>query len=98
MKGIDISNHQNGLDISRLAEGDYGFVILKATEGTHFVDAHAADWYCKAALLCDYPVGCYCYSHATTPEQSREEALFLIKTIRGVRMPLGLYMDVEAPE
>lgn len=98
MRGIDISNHQNGLDISRLADGDYNFVILKATEGSHFVDAHADDFYCKAAFLCDIPCGAYCYSHATTPEQAREEALFLLKTIRGVPMPLGLYMDVEAPE
>ena len=30
LKGIDISNHQRGLDISKI---DCDFVIIKATEG-----------------------------------------------------------------
>ena len=35
LKGIDISNHQAGLDLSKV---DCDFVIIKATEGKSYVD------------------------------------------------------------
>ena len=37
LNGIDISNHQAGLDLAKVSAD---FVICKATEGTGFVDPY----------------------------------------------------------
>ena len=43
MIGIDISNHQAGLDLTRIAE-PWDFAIMKATGGTGFVDKCCDPW------------------------------------------------------
>lgn len=48
MNGIDISNHQKGLDISKVP---CDFVIMKATEGTTFVDKYCDGFYQQAKSL-----------------------------------------------
>lgn len=97
MKGIDISHYQQGLKIKQVMAAGNDFVIIKLTEGASVVDAAAYEYYQDCYAL-EYPVGCYCYSHATTPEQARAEAKFLLGTLNGFPMPCGIYMDVEAPE
>jgi len=97
MRGIDISHYQKGLDIEKLAGGDLEFVILKITEGTYLQDGAAPDFY-MAAKKAGIPVGGYCYSHALTPESARNEARFIVSTLRGFPAPLGLYLDMEAEE
>lgn len=49
MNGLDISNHQAGLDLTRIAD-PWDFCICKATGGTGFVDAYCDPWVqqCKA--------------------------------------------------
>lgn len=49
MNGFDISNHQAGLDLTRIAE-PWDFCICKATGGTGFVDQYCDPWVqqCKA--------------------------------------------------
>lgn len=42
LKGIDISNWQGGLDLTALRGVD--FAIMKATEGTSFVDPYCDPW------------------------------------------------------
>lgn len=48
MHGIDISNWQGGLNISHLVTSKgklaVDFVIMKATEGQHFVDSYCDNW------------------------------------------------------
>lgn len=41
LRGIDISNWQKGLDLSKL---NVDFAIIKATEGVNFVDAYCDNW------------------------------------------------------
>ena len=94
MNGIDISHYQEGLDMKRLKEGGFDFAILKITEGTSYKDASAVDFY-LAAKEAGIPVGGYCYSHATTPEQAWAEARYMLETINGFPFPLGLYLDIE---
>ena len=48
MNGIDISNWQNGLDLSKVA---CDFVIMKATEGVGFVDKTCDPFYQQAKKL-----------------------------------------------
>lgn len=49
MNGFDISNHQAGLDLARIAD-PWDFAIMKATGGTGFVDKYCDGWVqqCKA--------------------------------------------------
>lgn len=94
MTGIDISNYQDGLD---LAKARPGFVILKATEGQTLSDRCFSKFY-DAARAAGIPCGAYVYSHATTPEQAKAEAAFVLHVIAGRDLPLGVFLDVEKPE
>lgn len=97
MKGVDISHYQKGLSIKQIKDAGNDFAIIKLTEGNFLIDSAAFGFYHEAYEL-GFPVGCYCYSHATTPEQARREAEFLLKTINGFPMPCGVYLDVEEPK
>lgn len=97
MKGADISHYQQGLTIRQIRDDGSEFVIIKLTEGTYLVDSSAFAFY-REAYEMRFPVGCYCYSHATTAAQAREEAAFLLKTLNGFPMPCGIFLDIEEPK
>ena len=97
MRGVDISHYQKGLTIRQIRDAGNDFAIIKLTEGCSLIDSAAFGFYHEAYEL-GFPVGCYCYSHATTPEQARREAEFLLKTINGFPMPCGVYLDAEEPK
>lgn len=97
MKGVDISHYQKGLTIRQIRDAGCAFVILKVTEGSGYRDGAAFDFYREAYEL-DFPVGCYCYSHAVTPGEARAEAHFLLETLKGFPMPCGVFLDMEEPE
>lgn len=97
MKGVDISHYQKGLTIKQIKDAGYEFAIIKVTEGSWLRDGAAADFY-REAYEMGFPVGCYCYSHATTPEDARSEAKFLLRTINGFPMPCGIFLDMEEPK
>ena len=97
MRGVDISHYQKGLTIQQIRDAGNDFVIIKLTEGNFMIDSAAFGFYHEAFTL-GFPVGCYCYSHAVTPEQARREAAFLIETINGFPMPCGVFLDVEEPK
>jgi len=97
MIGADISGWQRGLTMPELKDKGVEFVIIKATQGTHLVDACGADFY-LAARDAGIPMGVYSYSEAVTPRQAREEAEYLLSALRGFPQPCGVFMDVETPE
>ena len=92
--GIDISEWQQGFDLDKaLAEG-VEFAILRGADHL-YKDKCFEDFYaqCKARSI---PVGVYHYSRATTPEQARQEAQFLITNVlTGKQFEYPIYMDVE---
>ena len=97
MRGVDISHYQKGLTIRQLKDAGYDFAIIKLTEGIEIVDKSAFDFYREAYEL-GFPVGCYCYSHATTPKQAAAEAGHLLDVLNGFPMPCGVFLDVEEPK
>lgn len=97
MKGVDISHYQKGLTIWQLKDAGYDFAIIKLTEGVNIVDKAAFDFYREAYEL-GFPVGCYCYSHATTAKAAAAEAGHLLDTLNGFPMPCGIFLDVEEPK
>ena len=97
MIGVDISHYQKGLSIKQIKDEGNEFAIIKLTEGNFLIDSAAFGFYHEAFTM-GFPVGCYCYSHATTAEQVRREAEFLLKTLNGFPMPCGVFLDVEEPK
>lgn len=96
MKGVDISHYQKGLTIRQIRDAGCCFVIIKVTEGAGLKDDAAFEFY-REAYESGFPAGCYCYSHALTPEQAQSEARFLLDTINGFPMPCGIFLDMEQP-
>ena len=97
MRGVDMSHYQKGLTIKQVKDAGNEFAIIKVTEGTWLVDAAAFEFY-REAYEAGFPVGCYCYSHATTVEDAAKEAQFLLDTINRFPMPCGVFLDMEEPK
>lgn len=94
MKGVDLSHYQEGLDLSNLKHGGYGFAILKLSEGRSIADASFDKFY-ESAQANNIPVGAYVFSHALNASVAQEEALFALNLLKGRPLQLGLYMDIE---
>lgn len=97
MKGVDVSHYQKGLTIRQIRDAGFDFTVIKVTEGTWLRDAAAFEFY-REAYETGFPVGCYCYSHAVTPEDARNEAQFLLQTVKHFPMPCGVFLDMEEPK
>ena len=73
MNGIDISNHQAGLNLSAVP---CDFVICKATEGTGFVDKYCDGWIQKA-LAMGKSVGTYHFATGGTSGAQEAEYYYI---------------------
>lgn len=78
LKGIDVSNHQHGIDLSKV---DCDFVIIKATEGKSYVDP-SCDTFFQQALSLGKKLGVYHFANNSdnTPEQ---EADWFVNNTKG---------------
>ena len=81
LNGIDISNHQSKIDLKKVFRNTAtDFVIVKATEGTHFVDKYCDRFYqvAKEAGKC---LGIY---HFARPDRNGavEEAKFFVSNTK----------------
>lgn len=92
MIGIDVSHYQDGLDLPHLKDSEYGFAILKLSEGRGLADSAFDRFY---SLSEGIPIGAYVYSHATNASVATEEAVFALSLLQGRKLPLGIFMDVE---
>lgn len=90
MNGIDISNHQAGLNLDAVP---CDFVICKATEGTGFVDKYCDGWVQKAISM-GKPFGVYHF--ATGGTSGRTEAEYFYNNIKGYVGKGILILDWEA--
>ena len=78
LKGIDISNHQRGLDLSKI---DCDFVIIKATEGKSYVDP-SCDTFFQKALSLGKKLGVYHFAN-NSDNTAQQEADWFIQNTRG---------------
>lgn len=78
LKGIDISNHQRGLDLSKI---DCDFVIIKATEGKSYVDK-SCDGFFQQALSLGKKLGVYHFAN-NSDNTAQQEADWFIQNTRG---------------
>ena len=94
MRGVDISNHQAGLDLAKAKSAGIEFAVCKLSEGRTFRDRQFDTFY-RQARSCGLPLGAYVYSHATTPDAAIAEANTALLLLGGRELALGLFMDVE---
>ena len=78
LKGIDISNHQRGIDLSKV---NCDFVIMKATEGKSFVDK-SCDTFFQQALKLGKKLGVYHFAN-NSDNTAQQEADWFINNTKG---------------
>lgn len=81
MYGIDISNHQSKIDLSR---GNYDFAIIKATEGVGFID-QSFKKFAEQLTELDKLIGCYHFARPdlhNTVSEMEEEADWFVKVVK----------------
>ena len=91
MKGIDISHWQDGINLSVVP---CDFVIIKATQGTKFVDPCFQKFYTQAKAV-GKKLGVYHYYGSGEPE---EQAEHFLKTVRACIGEAILVLDWESDQ
>ena len=89
MRGIDISHWQKGLNLNVI---DFDFVIMKATEGTKFVDNCCDSFYQKAKSM-GKCLGVYHYANG---QDYKAEADFFIEHVKNYIGEAMLILDWES--
>ena len=90
MLGIDISEHNGNIDLKPYKDK---FVIIRIGYSTTR-DAKAT----RNMDLCEklgIPYGVYLYSYALTQAQARQEAEFTLRAIKGRKIQVGVWFDME---
>lgn len=90
MNGIDISHWQSGLNLANISAD---FVIMKATEGTYYVDDRTEEFFAaaqKSGKLCGL------YHFASGTNGARREAQFFVDHIKDKLGKAILALDWEA--
>ena len=97
LKGIDISVWQSGFtDFEPFKDAGYGYVICKITEGQS-ADRCFEQHYGNCTKI-NIPVGAYVFSHATNTSKARAEAEYALKILKGRKLGLPIFMDLEASD
>ncbi|MCR5777246.1 MAG: Lyzozyme M1 (1,4-beta-N-acetylmuramidase) [Lachnospiraceae bacterium] len=90
MQGIDISHYQKNINLAQVKGLD--FVIIKATQGTGFIDPSLKDQISQAVKL-GIPFGLY---HYASQGGAEKEAQHFIDTIKGYIGKAILVLDWES--
>ncbi len=98
VEGVDISEHNGDVDWESLAKSaKFAFIRVGYrgyTDGELHADKTAKE-NLKAARKAGVPVGVYFFSQATTEEEAREEARFVLEAVRFAKVELPLIIDYE---
>lgn len=93
LKGVDLSNWQGNVDFNKIDNNGYDVVILKASEGTGFIDPSLEMNYGKA-LKTNLKIGMYHFmSEKSAP---KDQARFFWGIIRNKKFHVYPILDIEA--
>ncbi len=97
--GIDVSSHQKEIDWQQVKAAGVDFAIVRMgyrgyTEGDVFPDA-AARQNIEGALAAGVDVGVYFFSQATSVQEAKEEAWFVLDAIDGDNITYPVFFDWE---
>ena len=98
--GLDISEWQGNIDFDKLFENNVEFVILrvgyqKGFDGEYKIDPYFENNIKKLNEL-NIPVGVYFYTYATTLEEARKQALWVVDKIKDYNISLPVVFDFES--
>lgn len=98
--GIDVSYYQGNIDWMRVKNSGVKFAILRlgytgyAASKNKTIDPMFETYY-KNAKAVGLPVGVYYFSRATTIDEGKNEADFVLKHLAGKQLEYPVYIDVE---
>lgn len=91
-RGLDLSSHNGKINFKAVKEAGYSFVILKASEGTSFIDKSFRDNIILAREA-GLKVGVYHFFRFDC--DGRLQANHFLNTIRGYEFDFPLVLDIE---
>lgn len=98
--GIDVSKWQGDIDFKQLKNAGVEFIIIRVGTGEGFHGLSLEDPYFKqnieGATSVGIPVGIYYYSYATTKEEAKEQATWVIDKLKGYQIDLPIAFDWES--
>lgn len=93
-KGIDISEFQSNENANwEMVKSNVDFMIIRAIWSTN-IDSSFEKHYAKA-MEHDIPIGVYSYSYATSKEEMKDEAKFLVSQLQDKNITYPVYLDLE---
>lgn len=99
-QGIDVSSYQQEIDWTRVRADGVDFAILQigfrgyGADGTLNPDTRFHQNY-AAASAAGLDLGVYFYSQATSEEEAREEARYVVELLNGRALQLPVFYDWE---
>ena len=98
-KGVDISYAQGDINMSKVKNAGYGWVMIRVGQGTRITDNQFAANVKKAEQL-GMPWGVYLLTEATTTSEAQAEVAFADKLIKqqiakGYKPTLPIAIDIE---
>lgn len=97
--GVDVSDHQGAIDWNAVAGDGIDFAFVRVgnrgyTEGALYADARYAE-NVEGATSAGLDVGAYFFSQATSVEEAREEADFVLQLLAGRYLAMPVAYDHE---
>ncbi len=98
LKGIDVSYSQGIIDWNKVKE-QIDFAIVRCGYGDNYAGQDDSQWKRNAdeCTRLGIPFGAYIYSYATTDAQIRSEAEHILRCVKGYKLSLPIYLDLEEP-
>ena len=98
-EGLDISEHQNGINLQKIKDAGFDYVIIRAgvklNAGSNRKDYNFEDFYAQARKV-GLDVGTYYYSQAKSTSEAVEEAKCFLEYIKGKTFEYPVYLDFES--
>ena len=98
-EGLDISEHQSGMNIQKIKDAGFDYVILRAgvklNAGSNRKDYNFEEFY-TAARKAGLDIGTYYYSQAKSVAEAKEEAKCFLEYIKGKTFEYPVYLDFES--
>ena len=94
IKGIDVSKWQGNIDWQKVKADGVVFAFIRTGYSNNYTDPYFEEYYSGAKSV-GIKVGVYHYSYATTAEQAKKEAEFVLTLLKGKQFEYPIAFDIE---
>lgn len=97
VKGVDLSHHNGNVNFENLKKAGIEFVILRCGVGQDRTSQDDTQFKKNIEKCNKYgiPFGVYLYSYANTIEKAKSESKHVLRLLKGLEVPYGVWYDVE---